>query len=175
MVEPKNVKYSFPISKLQKENEYHNVSKFILSIPFKEDKETEIKPEKERKQEADSAKSKPMMSRRDPVNKTPNVGGGQKTAGLRSTSSRPGEAFSNKLKNQNYMQATSAWTKKVEQQNQHLEDFRRLKQEEQKKNIAAQNAQLLGKDQNLSNSSLNFNTAAVNDSQNNRNNSRHAA
>lgn len=48
-MEPKAVKYSFPISKLHKENEYHNVSKFILSIPFKEDKETEIKPEKEKK------------------------------------------------------------------------------------------------------------------------------
>ena len=34
---------------MQKENEYHNVSKFILSIPFKEDKETEIKPEKDNK------------------------------------------------------------------------------------------------------------------------------
>lgn len=49
IVEPKNVKYSFPIQKMHKENEYHNVSKFILSLPFKEDKETEIKPEKEKK------------------------------------------------------------------------------------------------------------------------------
>lgn len=110
------MKYSYPISKLQKENEYHNVSKFILSIPFKEDKETEMKPEKEKKQETDAAKFKAPPTKREPITRTPTIGSSQKTGGLRSTSTRPQENFNSKLKN-NYMQATSAWTKKVEQQN----------------------------------------------------------
>ena len=122
-----------------KENEFHNISRFVISNVNRE--EPEMKPEKDLKKHVPEAPPK-LQKRESQIQSnykaplgfmsTPQTMS-TKAQGLRSASTKQPEL---QLRTKgSYMQATSAWSKKVEQQTQRNEEVKTKKMIEEAKYI----------------------------------------